>query len=296
MQTKTPPGGPDWTILKLLQWTTSYFKSHAIDSPRADAEILLASALNVKRIDLYVRYDQPLNRDELDRFKALIKRRADREPVAYILGTKEFWSLDFAVTPAVLIPRPDTECLVETALGWLAGAAPDRILRVLELGTGSGAVVVAVAKNQERHCYFASDVSEAAVRLARCNAERHGLRRRIGFFCGRWLQPTAPARFDLIVSNPPYVPTGEMVRLQPEILRYEPAGALDGDADGLSCLREIIAAAADHLTPGGRLLLEIGYDQKEAVLALAGQVGRYTDVTVTKDYGARDRVVAMQRR
>ena len=152
-----------WTILSLIQWTTSYFKSHHIENPRADAEILLAHALNLERIDLYLRYDQPLNHGELSRFKILIKRRIQREPIAYITGTKEFWSLDFHVTTDVLIPRPETECLVEKALVGLSG---ENRLNILELGTGSGAITIALASEKPNHHYMASDQSMYAARLA----------------------------------------------------------------------------------------------------------------------------------
>lgn len=293
---------PEWTIVKLLEWTTSYFKSHNIDSPRATAEILLAHILKIERIDLYLRYDQPLNSSELVRFKALIKRRLNREPVAYITGSKEFWSFNFAVTKDVLIPRPETECLVEAALALLS-AAPNynskfKTKRVLELGTGSGAVIIALALQQPEHCYFASDCSVDAVALARKNAGRHGFDRKICFFCGDWLTPLAPGgiRFDMIISNPPYIETHVLGRLQPEIFEYEPMTALDGGPDGLCCLKLIIEDAHHFLKAHGSLLLEIGHDQKTKVAEIIAACGQYEDVVFRKDYSGYDRVVQMRKK
>jgi len=162
-----------WTIIKLIRWANSYLKAYDIDSPRATGEILLAHALNVKRIDLYLNYDQPLVADELNTFKMLIKRRIRREPVAYILGTKEFWSMDLKITQDVLIPRPETECLVEMALKYLSQIPSAQTQRILELGTGSGAIILALVSQQPRHLYFASDYFKEAAALASRNAVRN---------------------------------------------------------------------------------------------------------------------------
>ncbi|UCF90153.1 MAG: peptide chain release factor N(5)-glutamine methyltransferase [Desulfobacterales bacterium] len=298
MQNQAKPKRPDWTILKLLQWTASYFRSHDIDSPRVTAEILLAHVLRVRRIDLYLRYDQPLTEDELTRFKAAIQRRIRREPVAYITGVKEFWSMDLAVTQDVLIPRPETECLVEETLRVMPVESSSPPGRIIELGTGSGAVILALASQSSQHDYFASDISIRAVELARSNAKRQGLLGKIHFFCGDWFSSLKSDRglFDCIVSNPPYIRTRDIPRLQPEIYEYEPAGALDGDENGLSCLRAIIAEAYRHLKPGGWLLLEIGHDQKEVVEDLIRAGGHYDQVHCTQDYSGYDRVVRVRRR
>ncbi len=299
MQNQPAAKNTKWTILKLVEWTTTYFNSRGVESPRASAEILLAHALNLNRIDLYLRYDQPLCDDELERYKALIKRRVKREPVSYILGSKEFWSLDLAVTPDVLIPRPETESLVETALSLITdaglNAAPKRIL---ELGTGSGAIVLAMASQQPGHLYFASDLFPEAAGVAKQNAMRHGCDDLIQFFVGDWLGPvkTGIQLFDMIISNPPYVRSGILPELQPEIYNYEPLKALDGDSDGLSCLRKIIGSAHGFLDRGGFLLLEIGYDQKEAVQEVIDSCGNYEQVVFSKDYGGIYRVVRMRKK
>lgn len=293
---------PEWTIIKLLKWTTSYFKSRDIESPRATAEILLAHVLELKRIDLYLRYDQPLCAEELSRFKALIKRRVNREPVAYILGFKEFWSMDFAVTKDVLIPRPETEFLVEAALKLLPESSISKQnrtqKRILEMGTGSGAVILALASMRPDHLFFASDRAIAAAVQAKQNAARHGLQGCVNFFCSDWFDTFGSGTpvFDIIVSNPPYVPRGVIAGLQPEIHRYEPISALDGGEDGLSSVRSIVNAAHLHLCPEGYLLLEIGHDQKDDVLKIIEQSGNYEKVIFTKDYGGYHRIVQMQKK
>ncbi len=292
-----PPREADWTILKLLAWTTSFFKSHGIESPRADAEILLAHTLGSERIALYTHHDQPLNPDELSRFKALIKRRAGREPVAYIVGQKGFWSLELAVTPAVLIPRPETECLVEKALQFLPCDAAPSPLRVLELGTGSGAIVLALAKERPAHRFYALDRSLAALTVARRNARRAGLDGRVCFWVADWvdsLRHGGPL-FDLIVSNPPYIRTGDIAGLQPEIGRFEPRQALDGGPDGLQDLHRIIRQSPPFLAAGGRLLLEIGWDQAKALAALAADCGMYEESAVFQDYSGLDRVLILRK-
>lgn len=301
MQNPARTEDPPWTILSILKWTTSYFTSHDIESPRASAEILLAHILGLRRIDLYIRYDQPLIQDELARFKTAIRRRVRREPVAYILGEKEFWSLPLAVTPDVLIPRPETELLVETALALQAptmGADGRPAVRILELGTGSGAVALALAAELRTAFIAASDRSEKAIGVARANAGRLAMDGRIHFFCGDWFSCLRPsgARFDMILSNPPYIPSGEIERLQAEVSRYEPRGALDGGADGLSAIRAIIGQAPDYLRPGGYLLLEIGHDQSAAIERIADGCGAYAEWAFIRDYGGHFRVARIRRR
>ena len=302
MQNQQKFRNPEWTIIKLLKWTTSYFKSHDIDSPRSTAEILLAHVLKLKRIDLYLRYDQPLCLNELSKFKVLIKRRIEREPVAYILGVKEFWSMDFAVTKDVLIPRPETECLVEAALNLLpedkSTDVKSATKRILELGTGSGAVILAIASMRPNHTYFASDRSVEAVRLASENSKRHGLDTMVNFFCADWFTSINCKRkpFDMILSNPPYVPTRVIGRLMPEIYKYEPVSALDGGRDGLLCLKYIINTAHHYLNRNGNFLLEIGHDQKNDIRSLIDQCGNYEHVVFTKDYSGYDRVVHMKKK
>ena len=285
---------PEWTILSILEWTTGYFRTHAIDSPRLDAEVLLAHSLGLRRIDLYLRYDQPLGADELAAFKALVRRRASREPVAYIIGRREFWGLDLLVGPAVLTPRPETERLVETALAYLEVCETPR---VLDLGTGSGCIALALANDCSRARVIATDVSHPALAVARDNIARHDMTERIQLAAGKDLEMFSPqrARFDLIVSNPPYVPTADIEALDPEVRDYEPRGALDGGGDGLAVYRRIVPAATTFLRPGGRLILEIGWDQRQAVTQLARQTGIYRDIRCVADYGGRHRVVTLVR-
>jgi release factor glutamine methyltransferase len=287
-----------WTIIKLVRWATSYLKSHDIDSPRATGEILLAHVLQLNRIDLYLKYDQPLVAEELQKFKTLIKRRVRREPVAYILGVKEFWSLDLEVNANVLIPRPETECVVEAALDLISKKSSRAPQRILDLGTGCGAIVLALASQQPRHNYFAVDRHLPAVELARRNAGRHNLRQKIHFFVGDWLasiKETKPG-FDLIVSNPPYIPRRVISGLQPEIHQYEPIAALNGDTDGLACYRTIIGSAHCHLNADGALVLEIGHDQRKDIRQIAADSDRYEWFSCAKDYSGYDRVVTMRKR
>ena len=298
MQNQTRRRPNEWTIIKLVQWATTYFDTHEIDSPRTTAEILLSDVLSVRRIDLYLRYDQPLTADELQRFKALIKRRLNHEPVAYILGRKEFWSMDLCVTQDVLIPRPETECLVEKCLEILAADDGPNSKRILELGTGSGAVIIALASENPRHVYWATDISKNSLRIARQNALRHDLEGRIQFFTADWfaaLEPKAGV-FDLIVSNPPYIKSGDLAQLQPEIHAYEPLQALDGAADGLQCLRHIIVSAHCFLKPGGALILEIGHDQKASLKQIIDACDEYERVRFYKDYSGYDRILQLNKK
>jgi release factor glutamine methyltransferase len=284
-----------WTILKILQWTADYFKRQGIDHGRPAAEILLSHCLDCERIDLYLRYDQPLHADELNRFKTLIKRRMQREPDAYIVGRKEFWSLSFQVTAAVLIPRPETECLVEAALQRYPGNDP---IQVLELGTGSGAISIALAHERPGWQIRASDISQQALEIARQNARRLLAGDNLIFFRGSWFEPFGDQKssFDLIISNPPYIASKDLAGLDPEVRQFEPMTALDGGADGLACLSDIVHAAADYLKPEGLLILEIGYDQRAAVQDLGFRSGAYQSIRVEKDYSGLDRVALFQRK
>ena len=298
MHKQPKPGPPEWTLIKLVQWAAGYFESHHIDSPRATAEILLAHAIGARRIDLYLRYDQPLNSDELNRCKTLIKRRTNREPVAYILGHKEFWSMDLEVNRNVLIPRPETECLVEKALESLAADPNPGCKSILDLGTGSGAVVLALASENSRHSYVGTDISSDAVRIARRNSMRHELAAKICFMVADWFSAfdEQTGIFDLIVSNPPYIKSGDLQRLQPEIHVFEPAAALDGAKDGLRCLRHIIQCAHLYLKPAGALLLEMGHDQQASLKQIIGACSQYEDVRFYKDYSGHDRIVSMRKK
>lgn len=251
-----------WTILKVLQWTADFFKRRGIDQPRATAEILLAAVLGMERIGLYLHYDQPLHAAERARFKSLIRRRAAREPTQYIIGRQEFWSLELEVSPAVLIPRPETELLVEEALELFS----DTSVRVLDLATGSGAIAIALAK--ERPCWtlFATDISPKALEVARKNASKHEVSERIllaamNLFDGFEREAVA---FDLILANPPYIGDAEFSELEPEVAVHEPHRALLGGGRlGLDILRDILRRAPYFLKEGGYLFLEIGMGQAE---------------------------------
>ena len=299
MQNQTKRRLPEWTIIKLVQWATTYFSNHEIDSPRATAEILLAHVLNTRRIDLYLRYDQPLIPAELDRFKVLMKRRLKHEPVAYILGRKEFWSMDLKVTRDVLIPRPETECLVERALELLALDSDPASKRILELGTGCGAVILALASENPAHTYWASDICKNAIGIAWQNARQNDLNGKVQFIIGDWFAPlrsSKPGLFDLIVSNPPYIKSEDLNRLQPEIYDYEPLVALDGATDGLHCLRHIIQSSHFFLKPRGALILEIGHEQKAPLAQIIAECGQYEDIIFYQDYSGYDRILQVKKK
>jgi release factor glutamine methyltransferase len=298
MPSQASPQNPDWTILSLLRWSTACFQDHHIDSPRATAEILLAYVLKARCIDLYLQSDRPVAAAELQAYQALVRRRLEREPVAYIIGVKEFWSTEFVVTKDVLIPRPETETLVEEALTWLAACPAGSSKRVLELGTGSGAIILSLAREQGRHVYLASDICANAIQVAKLNARRQGLENRVFFFCANWLAGLSPEKsgFDLIMSNPPYISTKDLRRLQPEIHAYEPSRALDGGSDGLACIREIMGTAWRFLSPGGVLMLEIGHDQRPAVQRILDGCAWQAEFHFKADLAGRDRVIWARRK
>lgn len=251
---------------------------------RFDAEILLMHALQRDRAWLFAHAMDELDAAACERFEALSARRAAGEPVAYLTGRRGFWSLDLDVAPATLIPRPETELLVELALARLSDDAP---CSVLDLGTGSGAVALALASERTSARVVASDASEAALAVARGNAERLHLRN-VVFVAGDWFAPFAGKRFDMVVSNPPYIEAGDP-HLQQGDLRFEPVGALASGSDGLDAIRRIVGHARDHLQPGGWLLFEHGWNQGEAVRALLEEAG-YGEVFIQQDLEQRDRV------
>ncbi len=250
-----------WTVLDLLQWTTAHFKERGVASARLDAECLLAYALGCDRLKLYVDYEKPVEEAERARFRELVKARGrERMPVAYLTGRREFWSLPLAVSPAVLVPRPETECLVEAALPLLGAGT-----RVLEIGTGSGAIVIALATERPDALFWATDRSSDALSVAQKNAQALVPDVEIRWLEGDLFAPLAGERFDLVVSNPPYVAETERGSLPPE-LAHEPSGALfGGGEDGADCLRRLVAEAPAHLRPGGRLLLELDPRQLPAI-------------------------------
>ncbi len=282
-----------WTVLQLLKWAADYFASHRIHPPRPTAELLLAHILGFNRVDLYIQYDRPLNPRELAAFKDVIKRRLRGEPVAYIVGERGFWSLDLHVTPDVLIPRPETEMLVETALGILPESRVGEPKRVLDLGTGSGAIVLAMAMERPGHRFYASDRSWMALEVAGKNARKYGLKETVHFVCAGGFDGLAEKQngFDLIVSNPPYVRRAEIDELAVDVSRYEPREALDGGPDGLDLIRILVRRAPTFVRPAGWLVFEIGYDQAEGVQRLMSATGGYEEIAVIKDYNGHDRVI-----
>ncbi len=278
-----------WTIRRLLQWCTPWLSQKGCDSPRLDGELLLAEVLNLERITLYLDPDRPLTAPELAAFKALVKRRAQREPVALILGRRDFWQHTFKVAPGVLIPRPETEGLLEAVIEH----HPDRQagLTMLEIGVGSGAVLCSLLAEYPRARGVGSDISATALTISRENAVRIAVSDRLRLLSGDLTAPLAVGeRFDLIVSNPPYIASPVLKTLAPEVARWEPIAALDGGGDGLAVLRRLAAECAGFLQPGGLLALEIGHDQAEAVSGLLAAAG-YESITVRPDYGGQPRIV-----
>ncbi len=277
-----------WTIKALLQWTSEHFTKKGLDSPRLDAELLLAHVLQCKRIDLIVRYDELPSDAEKKAFRELVTKRLDRCPTAYLVGVREFYLLPFEVTSAVLIPRPDTETLVDAAIDFLKKRPTPT---ALDVGTGSGCVAISVANAVKTATVTAIDVSPDALAVAKRNAARNGVADRVLFLDGNLFSPLpAGTTFDLIVSNPPYIPPAEIETLMPEVKDHEPRIALDGGTDGLSFYRRLSAESAKWLKPGGGLMVEIGFTQADAVRSLFEQAGFQAGKTI-KDRAGRPRVV-----
>jgi release factor glutamine methyltransferase len=278
----------EWTILKILKWTTAFFRDRGIENGRLDAELLLAEALGLDRVGLYLNYDRPLTAAELAVFRALVSRRARREPVQYILGRTEFWSLPITVTPAVLIPRPDTETLVEEAL---KKALPS--CAILDIGTGSGAVALALAHDLQDASIEGIDISAEALAVAMANARRNGLENRVAFRQADMRDPGG-GPFDLIVANPPYIPDEDFAGLMPEVREFEPRLALAGGADGLDCYRWLATVAVRILRPGGWLLVEIGCGQASHVCNIFNENGMI-EFFSAQDAAGKERVAGARR-
>ena len=314
-----------WTVQRLLVWTTGFFTKKGIEAPRRTAEILLSHVLGEDRVHLYMDFERPLNQEERGRFRELVQRRAAREPTDYLTGHRGFFGLDFAVDPRVLVPRPETEQLVELALSRLppgqkaaAGSdesAPsdqeglsqesacetemreagnsgaDEVHHVLDLCSGSGCVGIAIAANRPNAAVVASDISRDALAVAEINAEKNGVRDRISFRCGDLFETLRSGElFDVIVSNPPYVRRGIIPTLSPEV-RREPVIALDGGADGLDLIRSIASGAGNFLRPGGTLCMEIGDEQGEMVRQILIEAG-FSEVLIEKDFAGLDRIAS----
>lgn len=292
--TPPTPAGDVWTVRRILEWTIPHLKSHGSESPRLDAEILLAHARGCPRIQLYTNYDEPLTDTQRSTMRDLVKRRAVAEPVAYLVGHREFFSLEFRVTKDVLIPRPDTETLVVDAIEALKQQpAP----RVLDVGTGSGCIAIALAVNCPNAVVTAIDLSPAALDIARANANKHKIGDRIRWLCGDLFAPLATGeQFDLIVSNPPYIASAEIETLSADVRLHEPRSALDGGSDGLDVIRRLIVDAPPHLAPQGKLLIEISGEQAASVTQLLTANGHYDDIDVLKDLAKQPRVVRATRK
>jgi release factor glutamine methyltransferase len=291
------PAGTDrqsWSIGGLLDWTARYLLQKGSDYPRLDAEVLLAHALGCRRIDLYTRYEEPAPDDARAHFRELVKRRVEGCPVAYLVGRKEFFSLPLEVSPAVLIPRPETEFVVVECLGLAKElAAP----RVLDLGTGSGNIAVAVAVRHPGAQVTAVDASGEALDVARRNADRHGVAGRVRFVQGDLFAPVpAGEQFDFILSNPPYIAREDLDRLPVGVRRYEPAGALDGGPGGFVVFDRLVAQAAEYLVPGGSLILEIGSAQEAPGRERIAAQGSFVLRDTVYDGARHPRVLCARRR
>ena len=278
-----------WTVGRLLDWTTQFLGQKGSESPRLDAEVLLAHALGWKRIDLYARHGEVAPDEGRARFKELVQRRVKGCPVAYLVGRKEFFSLELEVGPAVLIPRPDTECVVDECLRLARElTAP----RVLDIGTGSGCLAVAVAKHHKTAQVTAVDVSPEALAVAGRNAAKHGVGERVRFLEGDLFGPLgATERFDFVLSNPPYIPHGDIAGLEPGVRDYEPHAALDGGPDGYAVFDRLVAGAPAHLKPGGWLIVEIGSPQEKRARERIDAHGGYELMRAVHDGAKHPRVL-----
>jgi release factor glutamine methyltransferase len=293
---KKPLSSPDepWTIGRLLDWTARYLAQKGAEFPRLDTEVLLAHVLGCKRIDLYTRYDELASDECRQRFKELIRRRVEGCPVAYLVGKKEFFSFEFEVGPAVLIPRPDTETLLVEALRLMKEfPEPD----VIDLGSGSGAIAVVVAKQHKGAKVTAIDLSADALAVAQRNAARHGVAARIRFLQGDLFEPVpAGEKFDFVLSNPPYIAAEDMPRLPIGVRDYEPHLALNGGPGGYAVFERLIQQAQDHLKPGGYLIVEIGAPQEGPARERLAACPGYDLGPTIKDGSGHPRVLRACRR
>jgi release factor glutamine methyltransferase len=271
-----------WTVRDVLKWTSEYLKTKGCDSPRLDSELLLAHTFGVDRLRLFLDYDRPLSDKERIKYREFVRRRASREPVALITGKKEFWSLEITVNPGVLIPRPETEILVEVVLDQCKTL---RNCSVLEIGCGSGAVFCAISSERSDIELFACDISFCALSCASINASAKAGANRVHIFASDLLESVRSGPiFDIVFSNPPYIPSNLIDNLAPEIRQFEPNLALDGGFDGLETIRRLISSSRNCLKPKGKLILEIGDQQSEEVVPLLklndfSEIRSYTDLS-----------------
>ncbi len=265
MNTKNAPA--NWTFLELLNWTADYFSEVGIEDARLNAELLLSEATGLERIMLYAKFEEKASPGIRDRYREMVKKRAQRCPLQYILGHTEFYGRDFCLDESTLIPRPETELLVDRCLELISSDFDASSVKIADIGTGSGAIAVTLACEKPKATLLATDISQKALKTAQKNAEKHNVDDRIEFFCGNMLTAlpknvvSGEERLDFIVSNPPYIPSRSLHSLQPEISQWEPVDALDGGEDGLKYVSELIDGAEQFLKPAGRLILELGEDQ-----------------------------------
>lgn len=289
MTDSTASGEDEWTVQRILQWTTNYLRQQNVESPRLEAELLLAHAKNCQRILLYTEFETPLTNDERSRMRDYVKRRAAREPLAYITGHKEFYGREFSVGRGVLVPRPETETLIDVGLELLpAGMAAT----VGEVGFGSGCIAVTLAKQRPKLQILASDTSESALEFATANVARHGVADRVELINGSGFEPfrERELRFDGIVSNPPYVRDDELSGLQAEVRDHEPVQALTSGADGLELTRQLISEAPELLKPHGWMVVELDPAQCETAAALFRAAG-FESTVIHKDLNGDPRIV-----
>ncbi|MCK9223052.1 MAG: peptide chain release factor N(5)-glutamine methyltransferase [Limnochordia bacterium] len=290
-------GGQSRKVMELLTLSTEYLAKAGVDNPRLDAEVLLAHCLGLERIWLYVYYNRPVTEAELNCYRRLISRRAKHWPVAYLIGHREFMSLSLEVNQHVLIPRPETEILVQSVLEWVSTNLGDTPVRVIDLGTGSGAIAVSIAHALPKALVLGLDISEQALDLARRNARRHDVLERCLFVQSDLFSDTGgfgPAH--LIVSNPPYIPISMWETLSRDVREYEPEMALKAGADGLDFYRRILQEAPPHLEDGGLLFLEIGQGQREHICNIAKALGFWSFDGLQKDYAGIERVLAFRKK
>jgi release factor glutamine methyltransferase len=282
-----------WTPIDLIRWTDGYLAEKGFTDSRLDAELLLAGVLGLKRLDLYLQFERPLADDELAGFKAGLKRRLQREPLQYISGTASFRNLELRVDRRVLIPRPETELLVSVVLDWAADRSG---LDLVDIGTGSGAVALSLCQEGDFGRVVATDCSAEALDLARANAEDSVPAGGIEFLHGSVFDPLVGERFDIIVSNPPYIADRDREVLDAEVAQWEPETALFAGTDGLEVIRELVHGAPAHLRAKGLLAMEIGATQADAVAALIESTGSFGEPRIRKDFAGRDRIIVAERR
>ena len=289
-----PPPGEAWTPIRLTRWSGAYLKEKGIDNGRLNAELMLARVLDVPRLDLYLQFERPITPQELKEFKGLLVRRAAREPLQYVLGVTPFRELDLTTDQRALIPRPETEVLVEEVLGWVKACVHPRDdggLVGLEVGTGSGAVALSLLEEGPVMRMVATDLSREALDLARENAQAAGLDSRVDFRQGALFEPIRTGeQFHIVVSNPPYVPLRDRALLAPEVRDWEPPAALFAGPEGLDVLLPLIREAPGALRPGGLLALEVGEGQGAVVLGAAERTGAYANLRLRPDLAGKDRI------